>query len=206
MPDETNNNQQTNEDGKGAGTQQTQADSAGEQPGSDESKPLDWDSWYQELPDETRGMVEDHLSGLKSALDSERSERRKLSSQIKDLSEKAEKGSEVQQELEKLNGSLEQANLRADFFESAATSDVANARLAWIAARDEGLFEEYTNKRTGRTDFERVFEALKDNYPELFKISKQQSTNAHAGAGTRSPGGKVKTMNDLIRERAGIRT
>lgn len=204
MPDDvTNNVQQTNDDGKGAGSQQTSQ--AGDQAGGDDV-PLKWDSWYQGLDDSTKDMVDDHISGLKNALDGERAERKKLAGQIRDLSGKAEKGSEMQQQLDELSGSLEQANLRADFFEHAVTSEVSNVRLAMVAARDAGLFEEYLDKRSGKVDFERVFEALKTDYPELFRPAKQQTTNAHAGAGTNNTSTQTKTMNDLIRERAGIRS
>ena len=59
-------------------------------------------SEYYQAPDEpVKELSSTHIAGLKNALNAERESRRKLSEQLKELMTKAEKGSELEQELAK---------------------------------------------------------------------------------------------------------
>jgi hypothetical protein len=154
---------------------------------------LTFDSWLAKQDEGTRGLLNSHTSGLKNALEDERTERKKLQRQIRELSEKAEKGSEMRQQLETLNTSLETNARKADFFEEAHANKVSNLRLAWMAVNEGELM----NSR-GQVDWD----AFRSQYPEL--IEKPASTpRSNAGTGTGTPPPSRLNMNDMIRQAAG---
>lgn len=144
-------------------------------------------------PPEVQGLYEADVKGLKTSLDSERTQRAELAKQLKDLLPKAEKGSELEKLIGDATTKLEEAERRATFFEEAGKPDVGcqNARLAYLAAQTDGLIDQ-----KGRVNWE----ALKTSYPELFRKT-IPAGNAGNGAGTPPPA--AKSMNDFIRRAAG---
>jgi hypothetical protein len=151
-----------------------------------------WEDWHKGLSDEDKGLIEAHTSGLKSALDSERTSKKDLEKQIRDLAAKAEKGSEFEKQLTETADKLSSSTKRADFYEIAHAAGVKNLKLAWITASADDLF-----KRDGSPDLD----ALKKAYPELF--SSTTTTNAGAGSGAGQGGQGGDSMNDRIRSAAG---
>lgn len=152
--------------------------------------PQTWETWLESAPEDVRKLYEGHVTGLKSALDTERDQRKQLAKQLSDAAKQAADGSEAKTQLEKLSRELETAQKRADFFES-IPGDVVSAKLAWIAAENADAF-----KRDGSPDWD----MLRQSFPELFR--KNAAPTGNAGAGTdQKP--QTGSMNDFIRRAAG---
>lgn len=151
-----------------------------------QAEPVTFDAWLGSQEPTIKGLIDGHVTGLKSALDNERSERKSLTKQISELKGKAEKGSELEKQLESLNAQLEATSAKQAFYES-APADVDNLKLAWMAAQDG-----HTDKR-GNVDWN----SLRTAYPQLFRA--KTVVNAHAGNGRGQDGNTQKNMNDFIR-------
>jgi hypothetical protein len=151
---------------------------------------------YTALAPEQRGVVDSHITGLKSALKDERDGRKALEKQLRDLSKQAEEGSALKSQLDKMAEEQAGTTAKAMFFEQAHDAQVKNLRLAWLAAQDYGLVD----AKTGEADFAK----LRQHAPELF-VAKAMPT-ANAGAGAKQNGvSDGRSMNDFIRTAAGRR-
>lgn len=153
-----------------------------------------FDGWYSKLEDPLKDLVDDHVSGLKSALTSEREERRKLSAQLKTLSKTADEGSELHKQLTDTVGRLEDAERKAKFLEDAHGQNVSNLKLAWMAAKEEKLIG-----RDGSVDFLQLREVA----PELFSTKATATPAGNAGAGAGQTGTVKPDMNNFLRKAAG---
>ena len=96
-------------------------------------------------------------------------------------------------QLEKLTGDMGKLDQKAQFYEDAHGADVANLKLAWIAAQEYGLIG-----KDGKVDFDQ----LREQAPELFK-KKAPAPPGNAGAGAHQSGATQPTMNSFIRRAAG---
>jgi hypothetical protein len=143
-----------------------------------ETPALSWDDWLKEQPEPVKALLDGHTSGLKSALDSERTAKKDLEKKLRDAAKHATDGSELQKELQKVANDLAEAQARADFFEAAAAAEVTNPRLAYIAARDAGLMDDKRGADFGK---------LKQQFPELFKKPVTPAGNAGSGTGGSAP-------------------
>ena len=146
--------------------------------------PLSYDAWLEQQPDEIKSLLDTHTRGLKSALASEREARNRLEKDLRDAAKKAEKGSEMEQQLTRLADQAAEADRRAAFYEDAHRLGVTNLKLAYLVATQ------------GRVNWQ----ALKESYPELFTGPRPPVGNA--GAGTKEPP-KPGGMNEFIRRSAG---
>jgi hypothetical protein len=151
-----------------------------------------FDGWLAGQPETVQSLVATHTAGLKSALESERTERKNTAKQLREALAQADKGSALEKSLQEITTRAEQAERRASFFEEAARPDVgcSNPRAAFLVASAEGLFT-----RAGEPDWKRI----KDAAPELFQ---RKLPTANPGNGTQAPphtGG----MNEFIRRSAG---
>lgn len=207
MPDENNtgevNNQvppvATVDNGQGPNTPEQGHDQSRD--GGDQGEmPLTWDKWLADQPEAVKTLVDGHVDGLRSALDNEREERKKLSRQLSQVRAGAEKGSELEKQLSQLEADLNSAQLRADFAEQAA-GRVTNIKLARLSAEADGLIEANTSK-SGGVNWDRLFQELETAYPELFKKDVKPQVKSNAGSGTQTPPGGPVSMNDLIRQKA----
>lgn len=178
------NGQQNQDQGQGSGNGQQQRNQQGDE--------LTFDKWYAALPSDTKDLLDDHTTGLKSALDDERRQRKSLAATVKELSKTAEAGSELQKKLETLTGQMSEADTKATFYEGAHEAGVKNLRLAWIAAKEFDLIN-----RQGQVDFVQ----LKTVAPELFASKLPPPANAGSGAGQN--GTQVIDMNRALRTMAG---
>lgn len=151
-----------------------------------------WDEVAASLPEDQRGMYDEHVRGLRSALETERGQRKDLSKQLRDATDDLEEGSQAREALEALQGRLDEAEQRADFSESAVAEGVTNPRLAYLAAQQVEAFD-----RRGNVDWA----ALKTQFPELFR--KPVAARVGAGAGTETPPATGQSMNQLIRQASG---
>src|SRR5262249_751647 len=88
--------------------------------------PATFDEWLAqaELDDAQRGQAMKLVQGLKSALDSERGERKKLERQVRQAAAVAEQGSKLKEQLDQLAGELSTTSLRAIFYEGAIQQGV----------------------------------------------------------------------------------
>ena len=173
MPTETN----------GGGTPQTENENEGGQG-------LTFDAWLGSQPEDVRGLIDSHVSGLKNALGDERTQRKDLARKLKETSASMEAGSAARASLETMTANLDEATQRADFYAAAAAAGVRNLKLAYQAAKVDNLLDDLGG--------------LKTVYPELFGATRPPAGNAGAGAG--QDGAPAKSMNNFIRTAAGRRS
>lgn len=174
------------------GQQEQNGQQQGEQ-ANQQQESLSFDKWMASQPDNIKDLLDDHTSGLKSALDDERRERRALAARIKELSKTADAGSDLQKQLETLTGKMTETDAKATFYEGAHEAGVKNLRLAWIAAKEFDLIG-----KNGAVDFA----ALKATAPELFAIKTPPPANAGSGA-NQGNGIVTPDMNRAIRALSG---
>ena len=154
---------------------------------------LSFDTWIKDQDEKIKSMLEGHTKGLKTALESERGNRKDLEKQLRDLAGKAEKGSEAQGQLTKMADEMAKADQRADFYEAAHAAGVTNLKLAYTVALTDEMFD-----RRGQVNFE----MLKQGYPELFGAARKAAPGG-AGNGTGGEQKPAGTMNDWIRKKSG---
>ena len=154
--------------------------------------PQTFDQWLDAQPDDVRSLVGSNVSGLKNALDAERTSRKSIEKQLRDAAKKLDDGSDHRKALEETAAKLQATELQAAFYDQAHVAGVTNLRLAHLAATESNLID-----KSGRCNFD----ALQKQFPELFG-AKDKLPPGHAGSGTgsRTPG---DDMNVLIRRAAG---
>lgn len=177
-------------------TQQTQQQSQNQTAQSGEQT-FDFTSFSETLDEATRTGLQKHFetetAGLKSALESERELRKRTESMMRELSAKADKGSELEAKLKELEASFEEATRYSQFLEEASKHSVIDGVAAWAIAKARNLF-----KSDGSVDVEE----LKKSSPYLFAEKRQADT--HGGRGTQGDHKAAKTdMNSIIRRWAG---
>lgn len=141
-----------------------------------------------------KGLYDGHVAGLKSALRSERESRGEAERKVRDLAQKADKGSEAEAALLKVADELAAETRRAGFYEVAHAAGVTNLKLAYLVAVNDDLFD-----KKGQVNFEE----LKKGYPELFgtkAMAKPPAGNVGAGQGNEP---KQSGMNAFIRAASG---
>lgn len=155
---------------------------------------LTFETWFDQQDESTKTLLESHTRGLKSALESERSDRKTLAKQVKELSDKAGEGSALKEQLDKLNSEMENREMRAVFYEEAHKQKVVDLKAAFVIAKDSGLIDD-----RGRIDWD----TFKTQHGYL--IERQPTPRANAGNGTTAPQPSASTdMNALIRKAAGV--
>jgi hypothetical protein len=154
-----------------------------------------FDKWMETQPENVRGGFDDHVKGLKTALESERTTRKTLERRLQTLSKEAEAGSELKAQLDALSSELSDASAKADFFKDAHQARVIDLDLAWLAAKSAGLID-----KRGVVDMR----ALREAHPALFAPVKTPIPPANGGNGRNQSGERATaTMNDAIRHAAG---
>jgi len=162
-------------------------------PTNDTPDAFDFDTWLGEQPEHVKKGYEGKTSGLHSALQTERDQRKDFAKQLKDAQSKAEKGSELEKALGETSTRLEQAEQRAAFYEDAIKPEIGctNVKAAFLVASADNLF-----KRSGEPDWT----AIKAAAPELFG---RKVPPGNAGSGNGSPPAQKAGMNEWIRAAAG---
>lgn len=154
---------------------------AGEKP----TETTTFETWFGALDAPLQELVNNHVAGLRSALESERTERKSLSKTLKDLSGKLDANSDAAKQLDALRSALETTEKRAGFVEEAAVAGCTAPRAAWHIAQAEGM----------------TVAQVRQAYPQLFAAVARAPGGAGAGVG--QPPAKTQTMNDWIRRAAG---
>jgi hypothetical protein len=177
----------------GQGNNQNNAGNGGSGQGTGNQTEIRFDEFIKTQPKEVQEAFEKHTQGLKTALGSEREQRGALEKQLKDALSKAEKGSELEKSLNEALAKLDVANMRATFAEEANKPEIGclNPANAFIIATARELFDKRGNVN---------WDALKKEAPELFV----KSGEGGAGQGTGGKLGTPTTVDDIIRNQAGI--
>lgn len=177
--------------GAGAGGTPESEPQSADVGGTPESE-LTFDAWYGKLDVSAKKLLDEHTTGLRAALITERQQRSDLAKQLKDLAGKAQKGSELEQQLAQMERSLELAERKAAFAEDALRPEIGcvSLKAAWALALQDELFD-----RRGRPDWT----ALKQTAPELFRKPGTGTVDGGTG-GQQSP---RMDMNVIIRRAAG---
>ena len=155
-----------------------------------------FESWFESQPDNVKTLINNHTSGLKSALKAERDNAKSLNSQLKELQGKADKGSELEQQLNSLQAKLTESERHANFIDGATGAGCTNAKACYkLAKADPDLW-----KRDGSPDWD----AIKETAPEFFQ-KKQSSGNAGSGT-SQDPkaGAKQHPMDVMMRQQIGL--
>ena len=152
-----------------------------------------WETWHDALTEPAQKLIAEHTSGLKTALKTERDARKDAEKDLRAVAADLEKGSDAQKKVLELADAEAAANTKADFYDDAHKNGVTNLKLAYIVAKDEGLFDKRGNVNFGR---------MKENFPELFGKKKPPDGSAGEGTGGGLPGEK-QDMNAAIRKMAG---
>lgn len=152
--------------------------------------PQTFDEWLAGQPEAVKALLDEHMRGLKSALESERQRAREFQKELRAAARQMEAGSEARKQIEEMAGRLAEIDRRAQFYDAAHLAGVTNLKLAYLAAREAGLIDDEKG-----CDFEKLRRA----YPELFRRS---APAASAGAGTERVA-PAADMNAFIRRAAG---
>ena len=160
--------------------------------GKGDPTPPTYETWYSGLDATSRDLVDGNIEGLQGALKTERDARTQAETDLRDVADKLEKGSEAQKEVLRLADDVAANTKRADFYEDANTAGVSNIKLAFHIATTEDMFD-----KRGNIDFE----ALKKDYPELF-VNKGRKPEGGAGDGLGTELKKGGSMDDFIRSQA----
>ena len=196
--------EQTGQAGSQAATQGAQQTPAAGGTGAGAAKdgagttpPATFDELYETQDEHTRGLIDGHVKGLKSALDGERASKKELERALREAAAKAEKGSEAQQALTAAADQARASKVRSEFYLQAHQAGVADLALAYLAATEDKLVRE-----DGTADFAE----LKKRHPALFggvAAAAAAAGAANAGAGSRTPSrGQTTDMNELLRRAA----
>jgi len=139
-------------------------------------------------------LVEAKVQKLMTALQRERENNKTLGTQLREAA-KSMPSDDLKKQLEAIADERDAAVRRADFYSLAVAAGCSNVDAAYHIAVGEGAFD-----ASGRPNIE----AVKAKVPELFgqKLT-PGTTNAGRGAGQKAS--PTKTMNDLIREAAGVK-
>lgn len=171
---------------------------AGGTPAPDGEMPQDgqevtFDSWLTSQDETVKGLIDSHVSGLKSALDSERNQRKELQKSLKETAKAVAEDSEAKSRLDAIAEQMSLYERQTAFYETAVAAGVTNLKLAWLAAREADAIS-----KDGIVNLQQ----LQTAYPELFK--KQSPAPGNAGAGTQTPpNGAGQSMDDVIRRKIG---
>ena len=165
--------------------------------GQQQQAPESFDAVYQGLDETSRGLVDQHITGLRNTVQATRAERDDLSAKLTEITQKLGRDpTEAKRLLDEMTGDLAVANQRAAFAEEAIRPDVGcvNPKAAWALAQADKLFD-----RRGNPDWT----AIKQAAPELFRTA---TPPGNAGTGTGQAGPPKVSMDDFIRQKAGVRT
>lgn len=157
----------------------------------------DFDAFYKALPEDHRKLVDDHVSGLKSAHERVKTERTELKGQIAELQKTADP--ELKSKFEGLQSTLAAQEARTRFYESPAAVRFRNPVSAYATAHAGG----YLNDDGSLKDSAK----FEETFPELFRTPDKPPEH-NPGTGRTAPDGgqppsTASTMDNAIRTAAG---
>jgi len=164
-----------------------------------------YDTFIESLDAPTRSLIDQHITGLKSALQAERATVKKFEAVAKTAQSLAEDKTRLETDLASRTVDVQLAQHRADFYEHAIDQGVRrkSVRLAYLAALDAGHIMD---------DGTVGWDELRANFSDLFgepgrtgPTPPSRSSSAAAGAGARGDTPAAPTLNQIIRNAAGRR-
>ena len=158
--------------------------------GKGDPTPPTYETLYSGLDATSRDLIDGNIEGLQGALKTEREARTQAETDLREVADELDKGSDAQKKVLQLADDVAANTKRADFYEDANTAGVSNIKLAYHIATTEDMFD-----KRGNIDFE----ALKKDYPELF-VNKGRKDRGDAGEGTSTELRSKGTFNDWIRQ------
>ena len=175
--------------------------------------PATYDELIASLDEPRRLIVDEHISGLKTALQAERTTVKKLEAQAKAAQTLAEERARLEgtaqaalaAEVASAQAEAAIAQGRATFYEHAVDQGVRrkSVRLAYLAALDSGHLQADGSIR---------WDEIRDQFSDLFEspghtspTPPSRSSSAAAGAGARADTPAAPTLNQIIRTAAGRR-
>lgn len=195
--------------GNGSGQGAPNAGAPGQGQGQSEGgtpTPETWEAWLAARPEAERTVIQAlhdaHTSGLKTALDNERDERKRLAKELQTAADKLKDGDASKQQLTEMADKLHAASAKADFFQDAARPEIGltDPEAAWIIASAKG---DAFRDRRGNIDFE----LLKAAHPGLFRqAAPPKPPKGNAGDGVQGEQPRSVTMNDYLRSGLGRST
>lgn len=186
MPPEGDNQNQQQQ-----GQQGQQQGQQGQQQGQQQQQ-VTFESWLEGQGQDVQGLINGHIAGLRSALQSERDQRRQFERELREAAGQLEQGSEARQRLDQLTADLDVQERRAEFYEAAHQAGIVNLRLAWLAVQQD----DEVRDRRGNANMA----GLRERYPELFG---HPAPAGNAGSGTNQQQQPAADMNAFIRTAAG---
>lgn len=152
---------------------------------------LTYENWMGQQTKEVQALVTGNVTGLKSALESERENRKGVESQLRTLAEQLE--GDHKEAIENMANQLDEVTLQNDFYEDAIAEGVNNPKLAFVVVKEYKLID-----RKGRVNFDK----MRVDFPELFGI-KPKGSKGGAGAGLNQEPESAQTMDKLMRKAVG---
>lgn len=127
---------------------------------------LTFDDWFAKRTNEEKGLLTNHVHGLKTALESAKATREELKATL------AKKDAEAASSVDAMRKQIEAAEQREAVVDALVGAECVNLKAAYVLAREDGLI------KGNKVDIV----TLKTNHPYLFR--KAASGNAGSGAGT----------------------
>ena len=169
----------------------------------EQSGPTTWDEYVASLPEDQQEVVAklyaDKNQALLNTVKATRDERDEFAGKLREAARKEKKGSDAEKLYTEQADQLEQANKRADFYEDAPNHECKNPKAAYKIAVADSLFT-----KKGLPDWD----AIKETAPELFgaAVEPERRPRGKGGAGEgtdRKPAAPI-SINDMIRQQAGV--
>jgi len=132
-----------------------------------------YEKWFEAQPQEVKDLLTERFTALENTVKATRQERDSLSTELRELGKKAEKGSELELKLSEITSRMTQAEKKATFLEKAHKEGCLRPSAAYAIASAENMFDDQ-----GEPDFKK----LRETTPELFRV---RDTKTNAGSGTR---------------------
>ena len=159
--------------------------------------PATFDEWYKGLPQGAKTLLDNHVAGLKNALQSQKDDNKALRDKLQTAVTEGKADAETR--LAAVQTELNETKQRNTFLEGAGKLGLKNPKLAYIAAKDSGLLHEDGSIKEDK---------FREQFPELIGDSggaggnKKPATGAGAGTGGK-PVGEMN-WNDAVRASAGV--
>lgn len=153
-----------------------------------------FDEWLKGQTADLQAAYQKHTSGLLNSVKASRKERDDYNDQLKEALKKVQAGSELEQQLLKLQKSLDESKRTEIFFDDALRPEIgcSNPRGALLVAKAGDLFG-----KDGKPDWDEI----KKVAPEFFTQKKNDPQRFEGGKGKES--GVKPSMSDAIRRAAG---
>lgn len=156
-----------------------------------------FEAFHKGQSDENRGLIDDHVAGLKSALERKKADISELKTSITKLT--ADADPELKGKFESLQTTLIGQEKRTKFYEQGIAGRFRNPVSAYATAQAMDVINDDGTLRDAA--------AFEKSCPELFravdKLPGDHNPGRGSGGGEGAPSGGAATMDDAIRRATG---